>query len=262
MRHRRERVAFRAASGQPVVVQHEPGVTADAPPSLAMKPRLRGVSHEIAAFVFPVLGLVLVIVSPTAAIRWASVVYTLGVTAMYATSACYHRGHWSDATRLRLRRADHSMIMVAIAATYTPIAVAALDSGTATILLTIVWTLAVAGVVVQMVWLHAPRWLGAALYIAIGWTALAFVPALWRALGVATFSLIVLGGIVYSLGAVVYATRRPDPAPAVFGYHEVFHALVIAAGLIFYVATAAGGPRGVTGPRHRKSVVADPAVLP
>jgi hemolysin III len=87
-----------------------------------------------------------------------------------------------------------------------------------------------------MLWLHAPRWLGAALYIAIGWTALAFLPTLWRDLGVASVSLLVLGGIVYSLGAIVYATRRPDPAPAIFGYHEVFHALVIAAGLIFYAA--------------------------
>ena len=129
------------------------------------------------------------------------------------------------------------MIMVAIAATYTPIAVAALSTRSATILLTIVWSLAIIGVVVQLLWLHAPRWLSAALYIAIGWTALAFVPTLWRALGVVSFSLVVLGGIVYSLGAVVYATRRPDPAPPVFGYHEVFHALVIAAGLIFYAAT-------------------------
>ena len=218
-------------------VRPEPGTMPAAPPLPVAKPRFRGVSHEIAAFVFPILGVALVIVSPTAAIRWASVVYTLGVTAMYATSACYHRGHWSDATRLRLRRADHSMIMVAIAATYTPIAVAALSTRSATILLTIVWSLAIIGVVVQMLWLHAPRWLSAALYIAIGWTALAFVPTLWRALGVVSFSLVVLGGIVYSLGAVVYATRRPDPAPAVFGYHEVFHALVIAAGLIFYAAT-------------------------
>jgi hemolysin III len=201
-----------------------------------VKPRYRGVSHEIAAFVFPVLGVILVALADTTAIRWAAVVYTVGVTAMYATSACYHRGHWSDSTRLRLRRLDHSMIMVAIAATYTPIAVAALDTRSATILLTLVWSLALVGVVVQMLWLHAPRWLSAALYIGIGWTALAFLPALWRNLGVVSFSLVLLGGIVYSLGAAVYATRRPDPAPATFGYHEVFHALVVAAGLIFYAA--------------------------
>ena len=105
-------------------------------------------------------------------------------------------------------------------------------------LLGIVWPLAVFGIVVQMVWLHAPRWLVAGLYVVIGWTALAFLPVLWNQLGVVTFSLIVLGGVVYSLGALVYARRRPDPMPAEFGFHEVFHALVVLAGLIFYVAIA------------------------
>lgn len=199
------------------------------------KPRLRGVSHEIAAFTMPVLGVVALVVASTASVRWALVVYTAGVTMMYTTSAVYHRGHWSEPTRLRLRRLDHSMIMVAIAATYTPVAVAALDTSSARILLAVVWSLAVVGVVLQMVWLHAPRGLVAALYIGIGWTALAFLPTLWRDLGVVSFSLLLLGGVVYSLGAVVYSTRRPDPAPAVFGFHEVFHALVVAAGLVFYV---------------------------
>ncbi|MDP9335850.1 MAG: hemolysin III family protein [Actinomycetota bacterium] len=202
----------------------------------AVKPRHRGVSHEIAAFVSPILGLVLVVLAPTTSVRWAAVVYTIGLTAMYATSALYHRGRWSTAVRLRLRRLDHSMIVVAIAATYTPVAVAALDVGSARVLLGVVWSLAVVGIGVQMLWLHAPRWLVAALYIAIGWTALAFSPTLWRELGVISFSLLLLGGVVYSLGAVVYSTRRPDPVPAVFGYHEVFHALVIAAGLVFYAA--------------------------
>lgn len=198
------------------------------------KPRFRGVSHEIAAFGSPVLGLVLVAVAHTASVRWAVLVYTVGLTAMYTTSACYHRGHWSAVTRLRLRRLDHSMIMVAIAATYTPVAVAALDVRSARFLLAVVWSLAVVGIIAQVLWLHAPRWLLAALYLALGWTALAFSPTLWRELGVISFSLLVLGGIVYSLGAVVYSTRRPDPSPAVFGFHEIFHALVIAAGLLFY----------------------------
>ena len=98
------------------------------------------------------------------------------------------------------------------------------------------WPLAIAGIVVQMVWLDAPRWLVAGLYVVIGWTAVAFLPVLWHQLGVVTFSLIVCGGVVYSIGARVYSTRRPDPVPAVFGFHEVFHTLVLAAGLIFYVA--------------------------
>lgn len=202
------------------------------------KPRWRGVSHEAAAFLFPVLGGLLLVASDTTAARWAVIVYTAGVTAMYATSACYHRGHWQPPTERRLRKLDHSMILVGIAATYTPIAVAGLDSRSARILLGIVWPLSAIGILVQMLWLDAPRWLGAGLYVVIGWTALAFLPVLWHELGIVSFALIVSGGAVYSAGARVYATKRPNPVPGVFGFHEVFHALVIAAGLIFYVAIA------------------------
>ena len=207
-------------------------------PALEIKPVWRGVSHEAAAFVFPALGLVLVVIAHTTAARVAVIVYTLGVTAMYVASACYHRGHWSPPVRQRLRRLDHSMILVGIAATYTPVAVVGLDGRSARILLGVVWPLAAAGIVVQMLWLHAPRWLVAGLYVVIGWTALAFFPVLWRQLGVATFALIASGGIVYSIGARVYSSRRPDPRPEVFGFHEVFHALVIAAGLLLYAAIA------------------------
>jgi len=206
--------------------------------AVEVKPRWRGASHLVAAIVFPVLGIVLVAVADTAAARWSALVYTVGVTAMYAASALYHRGDWSPPVRRRLRRLDHSMILVGIAATYTPIAVVGLDTRSARILLGVVWPLAVAGIVVQMLWLNAPRWLVAGLYVVIGWTALAFVPVLWNLLGVLTFLLVVAGGVVYSVGARVYSTRRPDPLPAVFGFHEVFHALVIVAGLIFYAAIA------------------------
>jgi hemolysin III len=203
-----------------------------------VKPRWRGASHAVAAIVFPVLGAVLIALADTTAARWAALTYSVGVTAMYATSACYHRGHWSPSVRRRLRRLDHSMILVGIAATYTPVAVVGLDARSARILLGVVWPLAVAGIVVQLFWLKAPRWLVAGLYVVIGWTALAFVPVLWHRLGMVTFSLIICGGAVYSVGALVYSTRRPDPIPEVFGFHEVFHALVILAGLIFYVAVA------------------------
>jgi hemolysin III len=168
----------------------------------------------------------------------AVAIYTTGVTAMYATSACYHRRSWSPAAKQRMRRLDHSMILVGIAATYTPIAAIGLDRSTATALLAVVWGLAIAGVVIRNLWLGAPRWLVAAVYIGVGWTALGALPALWSQLGAVTFGLLVAGGLVYSLGALVYSRRRPDPAPAVFGYHEVFHALVLVAGLIFYAAVA------------------------
>ena len=184
-----------------------------------VKPRLRGVSHQAAAWVFPLLGLAAVLAAKSAGDRVAVAVYTAGVTGMYATSACYHRGHWAAPAKRRMRRLDHSMILVAIASTYTPVAVIGLSSTTAWALLSVVWGLAVAGAVVRNVWLEAPHWLTAAVYV-----------------GVATFVLLMVGGLLYSIGAVVYSFHKPDPWPAVFGYHEVFHALVVAAGLVFYAA--------------------------
>jgi len=205
-------------------------------PDIAMTPRLRGVSHEIAAFVFPALGLALILLASTTAARVAVVVYTAGLTAMYATSAFYHRRKWSVPARQRMRRLDHSMILVGIAATYTPIAAIGLHHSTARVLLSVVWGLAGLGVIVRNVWLDAPRWLVAGIYIAVGWTAVGVLPSLWSQLGVVTCFLLILGGLLYSVGALVSSRQRPDPVPGVFGYHEVFHALVLAAGLVFYAA--------------------------
>jgi hemolysin III len=207
----------------------------DGPPLEVVKPRLRGVSHEVAAFAFPALGLILVLLAPARA-RVPVAVYTAGVTAMYATSACYHRGRWSVSARQRMRRLDHSMILIGIAATYTPFAAIGLDGSTGRVLLAVIWGLAAGGIVIRNIWLGAPRWVVPGVYIGVGWTALAVIPALWSQLGGVTCALLLLGGLVYSLGALVYGRRRPDPVPAVFGYHEVFHALVLLAGLIFYAA--------------------------
>jgi hemolysin III len=202
--------------------------------SLPAKPLLRGVTHEVAAFVFPVMGVVALFVARSAGARLAVGAYTVGVTGMYATSACYHRGHWTEVAKRRMRRLDHSMILVGIASTYTPVAAVALPPMTAVALLSTVWGLAVMGVVVRNLWLTAPRWVTAGVYIAVGWAAVAVLPTMWAHLGVALFVLLLCGGLVYSMGAVVYSRRRPDPLPAVFGYHEVFHALVLVAGLVFY----------------------------
>jgi hemolysin III len=157
-----------------------------------IKRRLRGVSHEVAAFVFPALGLLLVLLAPASS-RVAVAVYTAGVTAMYATSACYHRGRWSVAAKQRMRRLDHSMILIGIAATYTPIAAIGLDGSTARALLAAVWGLAAGGILIRNVWLGAPRWLLPGVYIAVGWTALAVLPALWSQLGGVTSALLLLG---------------------------------------------------------------------
>ena len=213
-----------------------PAAPASHSSSLPARPRLRGVSHEVAAVVFPVLSWLGVAAARSAGARAAASVYTVGVTAMYATSACYHRGDWSAPVRRRLRRADHSMILVGIASTYTPIAGTGVGGATGWAVVAIVWSLAAAGVVIRNLWLDAPSWLAAVVYLGVGWTALGVLPALWTRLGVVSFMLVLAGGIASSLGAVVFGRRRPDPLPTVFGYHEVFHALVLVGGLLFYLA--------------------------
>jgi len=200
------------------------------------RPRLRGVSHEVAAFVFPVMGLVAVVLARSAGAKAAVAVYAAGVTAMYATSAVYHRGNWAAPVKRRFRRLDHSMILVGIASTYTPIMGVGVGGGTGRVVVAVAWGLAALGVAVRNLWLDAPAPLVAVVYIGVGWAALAVMPELWSRAGVVTFLLVVAGGVVYSVGAAAFALRRPDPAPAVFGYHEVFHALVLLAGLLFYVA--------------------------
>ncbi len=200
-----------------------------------VKPRLRGVSHEVAAFVFPLMGTAAVLVAGSLAEKAAVGVYTVGVSAMYATSAWYHRANWAAGAKSRMRRLDHSMILVAIASTYTPIAVIGLPATTARALLGVVWGLAIAGVLVRNFWLNAPQWVMGVFYMGVGWAAVPVLPSLLSGLGVVTFGLLVAGGLVYSLGALALACRWPDPVPDVFGYHEVFHALVLLAGLLFYI---------------------------
>lgn len=204
--------------------------------TLEFKPRLRGVSHEVAAFVFPVMGLVAVLAARSGGNKVALGVYTAGVTGMYAASACYHRGNWTPTTRSRLRRLDHSMILVGIASTYTAVAVLGLSKTTAWALLAAVWAVAIAGAVMHSLWLAPPQWLTGILYIGIGWAALPVLPIMWTELGVVTTTLLIVGGIIYSVGAFLFNGRRADLKPEVFGYHEVFHALVLLGGVIFYAA--------------------------
>jgi len=210
-------------------------VSGSAAGTFEVKPRLRGVSHQVAAFVFPIMGLVAVLTARSVGDKVAVGVYTAGVTGMYAASACYHRGNWTPTTKAQLRRLDHSMILVGIASTYTAVAALGLSKKTAWALLAAVWALAIAGVVIRNLWLASPRWLAGALYIVLGWAALPALPIMWTELGVATFTLLIVGGLIYSIGAFLFNGRRADLIPEVFGYHEVFHALVLLAGLVFYV---------------------------
>ena len=166
-------------------------------------------------------------------------VYALSVAGLFGTSALYHRVHWrSLAALLWMRRLDHSMIFVLIAGTYTPFALLALHGPLALAILVVVWVGALAGIAFNLAWISSPKWLHAALYVVLGWVAVAASPQLASAIGIGGLTLLALGGVLYTLGAVVYAARRPDPLPSVFGYHEVFHALVIVAAALQFAVVA------------------------
>jgi hemolysin III len=203
------------------------------------KPKLRGVSHQWAFVVSLLTGAVLVLLAPNGEALLAAAIYALSVAALFGTSALYHRINWRSLSARRwMRRLDHSMIFVLIAGTYTPFALLALDGTLATAILITVWSGAIAGVVLQLVWVDAPRGLSAVVYIAMGWVALAAFPQMVDKVGITGTALVAAGGLLYSVGAGIYAFKRPNPAPTVFGYHEVFHALVILAAALHYAVVA------------------------
>jgi hemolysin III len=203
------------------------------------KPRLRGVSHQWAFFVSLFTGAVLVMLAPNGEALLAAAIYAVSVCALFGTSAIYHRINWRSLSARRwMRRLDHSMIFVLIAGTYTPFALLALDGTLATAILIVVWSGALAGVVLQLLWVDAPRVLSAIVYLAMGWVALAAFPQMIDKVGITGTVLVAAGGLLYSIGALIYAFKRPNPVPKVFGYHEVFHALVIAAAALHYAVVA------------------------
>jgi hemolysin III len=203
------------------------------------KPRLRGVSHQWAFFVSLATGTALIIAARGGTPRLAAAIYAVSVAGLFGASALYHRINWASLkARAWMRRLDHSMIFVLIAGTYTPFALLVMDGALSTVILIVVWAGAVGGIVLKLAWVDAPKTLMAVIYLAIGWVAVAAFPDLVDQLGVVGASLVGAGGLLYTLGALVYAFRRPDPAPAVFGYHEVFHALVIAAAALQYSVIA------------------------
>jgi hemolysin III len=207
-------------------------VTAQPPPTA--KPRLRGVFHQYAFFVSLAAGVALALHAPDGRGRAAVVIYAIALSGLLGVSALYHRITWPPARRRWMRRLDHSMIFVLIAGTYTPFSLLALPHRLGTIVLAVVWGGAVAGVVLKLAWIDAPRWLVAVIYLALGWVAVVTAPQLLSFLGLAGGLLVLLAGVLYSAGAVIYALKRPDPAPVVFGYHEIFHVLVLAAAALHY----------------------------
>ncbi len=202
-------------------------IAAAAVSEVRVKPRLRGVFHQYAFFVSLASGTLLVLLAATTRASLAVGIYAASVSALFGVSALYHRVTWSTPARRRMRRLDHAMIFLLIAGTYTPVGLLVLKGTLATVVLAVVWGGAVTGIVLELAWTRAPRWLGGTVYLALGWVAVVAMPQLFARLGVAGGLLLVAGGLVYSAGAAVYALRRPDPVPAVFGYHEVFHLLVI-----------------------------------
>lgn len=203
-----------------------------------VKPKLRGWLHLGAVPVSAVLCLVLLVVAGDTGHRAAVAVYTATSLLLFSISALYHRGNWQPGMDAFLRRLDHANIFLIIAGTYTPYAVLLLEPDRARLLLVLVWSGATAGVFFRLLWLGAPRWTYVTSYIALGWVAIFFLGDLTRAGGWLILTLMCLGGLLYTIGAVVYATKKPDPSPRWFGYHEVFHALTIAAWLAFYVGIA------------------------
>jgi hemolysin III len=196
------------------------------------------VSHQYAFFISLLGGTLLVLLAATTRARLAAAIYAVSVSALFGVSALYHRVTWTTTARRRLRRLDHAMIFLVIAGTYTPVGLLVLEGTLATVVLAVVWGGAVAGILLELAWTGAPRWLGWSVYLALGWVAVVAMPQLFARLGVAGGLLLVAGGLLYSAGAAVYARRRPDPVPAVFGYHEVFHLLVIAGVAAHFLAIA------------------------
>jgi hemolysin III len=206
---------------------------------LSQKPRLRGVSHQWAFFVSLGAGAALVLAASGAREVVAMSIYAFSLSAMLGTSALYHRVTWTPEVRQWMRRLDHTTIFIFIAGTYTPFALLVMHGTLAHLVLIVVWATAAAGVVLNLLWIGAPYWVTVAVYLSTGWVAIVTLPQLWDEIGPVGVGLIALGGALYTAGAVVYARRKPDPRPEVFGYHEIFHVLVIAAAAVQYVAVAA-----------------------
>lgn len=188
-----------------------------------VKPRLRGWNHVVLAPLALAYGIVLVALTPPGAPRLSVAVFAAATVLLFGTSAVYHRGTWSPRVAAVLRRLDHSNIFLVIAGTYTPLATLLLPAATARLLLIIVWSGAVAGILMRVLWLSAPRWLYVPIYVALGWVAVWFLPAFGRSGGPAVMWLVITGGLAYTLGALVYGLKRPNPAPRWFGFHEIFH---------------------------------------
>ena len=210
-----------------------------------VKPRLRGVFHQYAFFASLVCGVALILCASAGRSTTAAAIYAGAVSALLGTSALYHRVTWRPRARRWMRRLDHSMIFVLIAGTYTPVALLALNSSLGRIVLIVMWAGAGAGVVFKLLWIDAPKWVFAVVYLALGWVSVVTIGQLPAAIGWLGLAGLAGGGLLYTVGAIIYASGKPNPVPGIFGYHEVFHTLVLAAASLHYAVIAfAVLPRG------------------
>ena len=202
------------------------------------RPRLRGVFHQYAFFAAIIAGAVLVVAADSSREQIAMWIYGIALASMFGVSALYHRVTWrSPAVRKWMRRLDHSTILLLIAGTYTPFALLAFDGRIADVILVVVWSGAAAGLVLNLLWVDAPTWLTAVVFITLGWVGAVAVPELLE-FGIAPAVLVFAGGALYTIGALAYAFKRPNPRPHIFGYHEIFHLLVVGAAVTHFVAIA------------------------
>jgi hemolysin III len=205
---------------------------------LAARPLLRGVLHQIGFSVSLVVGTLLIVGADGARGRISAAVFAGAVAACFGSSALYHRITWTPRMRLWMRRVDHAGVYLLIAGTYTPVCLLVLDGAWRWAVLAIVWAGAGAAAILKFIWVAAPKWLAAAIGITLGWVGVVVLPQLATRLDPAAVALLGVGGLIYTAGAIVYARRRPDPVPSVFGYHELFHALTLIAVSCQYVAIA------------------------
>jgi hemolysin III len=203
-----------------------------------VKPHLRGWLHAATAPLALAAGVVLIALSPTLATRIGSAVFAASALALFTASATMHRGTWSPGVALWLRRLDHSSIFLLIAGSYTPFTLLLLDGSERTTLLSVAWGGAVMGILFRLFWTGAPRWLYTPIYIALGWAAVFYFPAFFASTSTPVFVCLVTGGLLYTVGGVVYGFKWPDPSPRWFGFHEVFHTLTIAAFVTHYVGVS------------------------
>jgi hemolysin III len=197
---------------------------------------MRGRFHEVAFFVSLPAGVALVALADTGKARFAAAVFAVGLAGVFGASAAYHRIAWSAPGLRRMKRLDHSMIFILIAGTYTPLCLLALTGVWSVVMLATVWAGAITGIVLKQVDIDGMKRLSGFLYIALGWVSIVVLPQLFRNMSVTGSVLVVAGGLLYTLGAIVFAMKRPDPNPAVFGYHEIWHAFTAGAGLCHYAA--------------------------